>query len=374
MLILAVDTTHKACSAAIYDTEQADKQGGVCGYQYDEMPKGHAEKLPEMIHQTLAASGVSFNQIGKIVATTGPGSFSGVRIGLSAAKGFALSLDLPLVGIGSLEAVAAGVEVFLTSRVLAAFDARRNEIYVQLFENGQSVTQPDILTPQEAALLAGDQTTIIVGSACDILMPLNTNLIKTTANDLPDARVAARLGAKRKTDGPVHPIYLRRADAKAQKPLLQVRPSAVTLIDATSAHCEILAEIHRQGFVDHWSGQSIAASLQTPTTKGLIAVDESQNPLGFILVRDGAHEREILTIAVQNHARRRKIASTLLKQIITDATQEKIENIFLEVNTENFSARALYDGFGFEVCGTRKNYYTSKDGQKQDAWVMSKTI
>ena len=370
MLILAVDTTHNACSAAVYDSTQDD----VLGYQYSEMPRGHAEKLPEMITTAMKSAGIKFNQLDRLATTTGPGSFSGVRIGLAAAKGFAVSLDIPLVGIGSLETVAAGVEGFSNKRVLAAFDARRDEIYVQLFENGVALTQPAIVSPLDAAGLANGQPTVVVGSASQILTALNPKLETANASPFPDAKIAARLGVKRKPQERVHPIYLRRADAKAQKPLLQVEPSKVQLIEATSAHSEILAEIHRQGFVDHWSSASIASSLSSPATSGFIAVDDKFNPFGFIIVRDAAGEREILTIAVQLDARRRKIASTLLDHIMADATQHGIEKMFLEVNTENFSARSLYDKYGFEVCGTRKNYYTSPDGQKQDAWVMIKAI
>ena len=386
MLILAVDTTNNACSAAVYD----GAKNCVVGYQYNEMPRGHAEHLPKMIKDAMSAANVQFNQLGKIVTTTGPGSFSGVRIGLSAAKGFAIALDIPLVGVGSLETVASGVDGFENNRILAAFDARHDQVYVQLFENGCAITQPDILSPQEAAQLVekefGDKVTIVVGSASHILLGLNANLELALSGQFPDARVAARVAAKvaakiadrqdvkEMNQNSVHPIYLRRADAKAQKPLLNVQPSKVQLVIATSAYCEILAEIHRQGFVDHWSKDSIAASLQSPTTSGYIAVDDNQNPFGFIIVRDGAGEREILTIAVQINARRRKVASALLNRIIDDAKENKFEKIFLEVNTQNFSARSLYDSFGFEVCGARKNYYTSQDGQKQDAWVMSKTI
>jgi len=108
MYILGLDTTQAACSAAVFDTSS----GRICARVWEKMPRGHAEALPAIIAQTLDQAELSFADITKLATSVGPGTFTGVRVGLSAARGFALALDLPLVGVTSLEAIAAG-EPFL---------------------------------------------------------------------------------------------------------------------------------------------------------------------------------------------------------------------------------------------------------------------
>jgi len=376
MYILGVDTTQAACSAAIFDTSS----GLICARVWQEMPRGHAEALPGMVMDVLKQAGLSFSDIGKLATTIGPGSFSGVRIGLAAARGFALALDLPLVGISSLEAIAAGVENYQTKTVIAACDARRGEVYVQVFIKGQPSSPPQLLSIKAAGALtseSSDETGAeIVGTASEMLRQLNNDLFISHASALPDAAIVAQLASDRSAQGPVQPLYLRKADAKAQVPLLHIEPGKLALVPASAIHCDILAEIHAQGFANPWSAQNIASSLTTPGTSALLAChgegdgDGASEPLGFIIFQDVAGEREILTLAVRLDARRRKIAQFLLDEMMANAVDMDISKIFLEVSENNFAAQNLYKKSGYNQCGSRKNYYTENDGQKYDAIIM----
>lgn len=372
MFILGVDTTQAACSAAVYDTDSANLRSHV----WQEMPRGHAEALPAIIGETLEQAGISLKDIGKIAATIGPGTFTGVRVGLSAARGFALALNLPLVGVSSLEALASAVEGFSEKTVLAAFDARRGEVYAQLFARGLPADAPQLLSIEQASSLSKGARTEIVGTARDLLVSANPENIASAAPQLPDAGVVARIAASRSPQADVQPLYLRKADAKAQKPLLQVVPEELSVSPATSAHADILAEIHQQGFSNAWDQANMASCLATPGTCGLIACDQNgQNePLGFIIYRDAVGEREILTLAVRLDARRRNVASTLLAAITKQQADANIGKIFLEVSENNFAARHLYEKAGFSACGKRKNYYTENDGQKYDAVIMQRCL
>jgi len=391
MYILGVDTTQAACSAALYDALRQR----VCASNWHEMPRGHAEALPGIINTTLKQAGLAFNDIGKLATTIGPGTFSGVRIGLAAARGFALALDLPLVGITSLEAIAAGVENYQQKTVLAAFDARRDEVYGQIFTKGQPATSPQLLSVREAASLADhiDGEVEIVGTASEMLAELNNKLRLSHAPALPDSAIVAKLASERSAQdavqGAVQPLYLRKADAKAQTPLLHIEPGKLSLSQATAAHSEILAEIHAQGFSNPWSAQSIADSLATPGSGAMLALagnekdakDTRQNtqqdigePLGFVIFRDVAGEREILTLAVRLDARRRKVARFLLDAMTRNAIDNRISKVFLEVSENNFAAQGLYKKRGFIACGCRKNYYTENDGQKYDAIIMQHNL
>ncbi len=381
MYILGLDTTQAACSAAIYDTSNQQ----VCARVWQKMPRGHAEALPEIINQALAQAGISFQDIGQLATTIGPGTFTGVRVGLSAARGFALALDLPLVGITSLEAIAAGVDNHRQKTVLAAFDARRDEVYVQLFRNGNPACEPLLLSHEDAANLVGDTDAEIVGTAGELLAALNDRLSLSDAPALPDAAIVAELASQlnqpcqRAAQDPVQPLYLRKADAKAQKPLLNIEPGKLKLLPASAAHSEILAEIHAQGFSNPWSAESIASSLSSPGVGALLAVDglaidDEQEPLGFVIFRDAAQEREILTLAVRLDARRRNVATFLLNAVCRNATEVKPKKIFLEVSENNFAAQNLYKKLGFSTCGARKDYYTENDGQKYDAIIMQNAL
>src|SRR6266508_1091530 len=105
MLILAIDTALDACAAAVLDTSA----GGVIAQESQAMKRGHAEALMPLIARVMKASGVAFAALDRIAATTGPGSFTGLRVGLSAARGIALAAGKPVVGVTTLTAFAAPI-------------------------------------------------------------------------------------------------------------------------------------------------------------------------------------------------------------------------------------------------------------------------
>ena len=104
MILLALDTCLGACSAAIVDGAQ------VVASVSEPMTRGHQERLAPMARDLMAEGGLAFTRLDRIGVTIGPGSFTGLRVGLAFAKGLALALDRPCVGVGTLEALAASVE------------------------------------------------------------------------------------------------------------------------------------------------------------------------------------------------------------------------------------------------------------------------
>jgi tRNA threonylcarbamoyladenosine biosynthesis protein TsaB len=134
-MLLAIDTTSSACSCALY-------QGGFVASREHFGEKGHAEILLPQIEALLGEANCKITDVKKIVVTTGPGSFTGVRVGIAAARGLGLSLDCKLVGITSFEALAAAVmgSIDDNNTVLnigqsftAVIDARRGQVYFQSF-------------------------------------------------------------------------------------------------------------------------------------------------------------------------------------------------------------------------------------------------
>src|SRR5581483_12394282 len=151
MLILAIDTALDACAAAVLNTET----GKAIAVESQLMKRGHAEALMPLIGRVMGDAGTGFADLERIAVTTGPGSFTGLRVGLSAARGIALAADKPVVGVTTLTSYAAPV-VSTNGKppVLAAIDARHDQVYFQMVSgDGGSLVSPRI-APIEEALAA----------------------------------------------------------------------------------------------------------------------------------------------------------------------------------------------------------------------------
>src|SRR5215218_9687713 len=119
MLVLGLDTCLNACSVAVMDGET------VLAHASEVMARGHQERLATMAQQVMAQAGLAFSRLERIGATVGPGSFTGLRVGVAFAKGLGSALGVPVVGVGVLEALAAEAE----GPIAAAIDARRDQVY-----------------------------------------------------------------------------------------------------------------------------------------------------------------------------------------------------------------------------------------------------
>ncbi|MCE3288107.1 MAG: tsaB [Caulobacter sp.] len=206
MRILAVDTCLDACSAALLDGET------VLAAVSEPMSRGHQERLAPMVQAMMAPFG--FKGLDRIASTVGPGSFTGLRVGLAFAKGLGQAMSVPLVGVGSLPALAAG----RTGFVCAAVDARRSQIYLQAFRDGAPLMAPDALAVETAtarlAELAGDGPVTLVGSGAPLLEGLIPGATVETPGG-PDPVWVAKLAAAVREPIPVaRPLYLRTPDAK----------------------------------------------------------------------------------------------------------------------------------------------------------------
>src|SRR3954454_6321760 len=149
MLILAIDTALDACAAAVLDTN-ANK---LLAHESLPMKRGHAEALMPLIARVMKGSGIAFGALDRIAATTGPGSFTGLRVGLSAARGIALAAGKPVVGVTTLTAFAAPIvsENDQPRPVLAAIDARHDHVYFQVVGgDGSSLIKPQVAPIAEA--------------------------------------------------------------------------------------------------------------------------------------------------------------------------------------------------------------------------------
>jgi tRNA threonylcarbamoyladenosine biosynthesis protein TsaB len=206
VIILALDTCLASCSVAVLDGER------VLASASEVMARGHQERLAPMTQAVMAEAGVAFSALQRIGVTVGPGSFTGLRVGIAFAKGLASALAIPTVGIGTLEALAAGID----GLVLAAIDARRGQVYGQAFEAGHALMAPDALPLETAAArlngIAMGRPLTLVGSGAPLLADMVPQA-RVVLREGADARDVPRLAAGREP-APLTPLYLRTPDAK----------------------------------------------------------------------------------------------------------------------------------------------------------------
>jgi tRNA threonylcarbamoyladenosine biosynthesis protein TsaB len=224
MLILAIDTALDACAAGVLDTEA----GKLIAQESLAMKRGHAEALMPLIGRVIKASGLGFADLERIAVTTGPGSFTGLRVGLSAARGLALAAEKPVVGLTTLAAFAAPVvNQGGEHPVISAIDARHDHVYLQVVAgNGSPLVWPRVAPIAEALEAARFGAPHLVGNAAGILSerwPADAATpIQVDVQPAPDlAWVGWLAAAVTPETAPPRPFYLRAPDAKPQKDMLQ---------------------------------------------------------------------------------------------------------------------------------------------------------
>ena len=211
MRLLAIDTAANLCAACVFDT-----QAGEQGRAVRDLGKGHAEHLMGVVGDALKEARMAYADLDGIVVCVGPGSFTGVRVGVSAARGLALALNIPSVGVSTLEGLAReAMDNALGQPVIARIEAGRGQAYLAtLSEDGSPTKAPAALSLADADQLisnARPHTTIATGTTADIM-------------------IYARLGGEKLAAAPLpekpKPLYLRDADAKPQGSFALPRKSA----------------------------------------------------------------------------------------------------------------------------------------------------
>ncbi|WP_052285612.1 tRNA (adenosine(37)-N6)-threonylcarbamoyltransferase complex dimerization subunit type 1 TsaB [Kluyvera genomosp. 1] len=228
MRILAIDTATEACSAALWN------DGNTCAH-FELCPREHTQRILPIVQDILTQSGVSLTDLDALAFGRGPGSFTGVRIGIGIAQGLALGAELPMIGVSTLATMAQGAwRKQGASRVLAAIDARMGEVYWAEYqrdaqgvwhgENTEAVLKPEAVQ-QRLAELEGEWATVGTGWAA---WPDMTHGANVTLSDgdvlLPEAEdmlpIACQLLEQGKTVAvdKAEPVYLRNEVAWKKLP------------------------------------------------------------------------------------------------------------------------------------------------------------
>jgi tRNA threonylcarbamoyladenosine biosynthesis protein TsaB len=214
MRILAFDCAGAQCAAAILS------DGDILATRQSVAERGHAQLLIPMLVDLLDEAGLKFSDIDRFAVTTGPGSFTGIRVALAAAHGLALGTGKPIVGVTVFEAMAAST-TNRTTRLLVAIDSRRAELFVQLFDpDGAPLTEPAMLPPEAIANWAGPGQLTLTGDAAGLVAPHLAAMIVNSPEAWAarvDPVIVARLAAAGAIGPPPAPFYLRPPDAVPAK-------------------------------------------------------------------------------------------------------------------------------------------------------------
>jgi len=211
--LLIFDTTAAACSVALW------RNRTVVADRYEPMPRGQAERLLPMIGEVLADGHLDYGDLNGVAVTCGPGAFTGLRIGLSAARGLALAGQLPIVGLSTFEALAIRVD----GPCLVAIDTKRRDLYLQAFEDsGKPTGAARIATVDEALHEARTTAAPIVADNPDVFADGGAlpSAVPQSLSGPPCAAAFAGLAAARFDAGNTgaEPIYLRAPEARLPEP------------------------------------------------------------------------------------------------------------------------------------------------------------
>jgi tRNA threonylcarbamoyl adenosine modification protein YeaZ len=218
MILLAIDTAANLCAACVYDTAREEERAR----SVLDIGTGHAEHLMAVIGEALKTAELGYADIGAVAVSVGPGSFTGVRVGVAAARGLALALKIPSIGVTTLEGLAVEARrAFPGSEVLAAIDARRDEVYAALYaRDGSLLEGPLVAKTARLGELARDLHPVLAGSAAAMVAQadgLHGEWKIGPTGATADIGVYASIAAsKRLTGEKPRPLYLRGADAKPQ--------------------------------------------------------------------------------------------------------------------------------------------------------------
>lgn len=230
MRVLAFDACLGAVSAAA-GVLRADGTWESVASDWQRVTAGHAEALMPMLDRVMREAGLEFQDLDRIVATLGPGGFTGVRVAVAAARGFVLATGAEAVGLSTLDALAVSSRARLGPGVDAqplaiAVDARRGMVFFAQYAPGVLHAEPALLTAEEAAAgIVGPA--VLTGSGAPALGPYLRNDVEVRDIDLePDARLFASFAVHATPCDVLKPIYLRPPDAKAQTSFVLPRAPA----------------------------------------------------------------------------------------------------------------------------------------------------
>ena len=402
MKILSIDTSSSICSVAIFEDNKIIKE------MHNFSEKEHSETLMPMIDELFKTAGLTLDDIGLIACSVGPGSFTGIRIGIATAKAFADAKNIPVVGVNSLEALAyLGVAKKGEGEFISILDARNDNVYFaiykmkkgffSIYKNPEVMQLSDAITYIDNLKLPIYFLGDIVGVSNDANIPNNvkkdlSNEDKALKKGIDIARIEqlylARASVEKANSEDVNkheylnnigplaigvgmaalnrykmgiygdsdsltPMYLRKPQAQRQK---EGKSDDISILEMSYTDLENI-KLNYLMFPNIWTYDVLQDDYNDSK---YIVIKQNEDIYGFAGFRTVFEEMEIMNIVTKKDKRNQGFASNMLSSILRYAYMHEMEKINLEVNENNLPAIKLYKTYGFQVVGKRNGYY--KDG------------
>ncbi len=370
MKILAIDTASTACSVSLLENDHLIQE------YISEEEKTHSVKLMPMIANLLEQTGTTLADIQAIACDRGPGSFTGVRIGISTAKAFADVYPMQVAGISALEGLAYNIEK--DGYIVPVIDAKHDNVYSAVYRReGQDsyvYLEEAAESIEETIARLGciqNENMVFVGDGSvlhqRILQQHFPKAIFATSEQNVQysssiAKAAWRKWQRKEEQEPLIPIYLRKAQAERA---VEQKEEEVVISRMTVADLQTMKVNLQQDFDAFWNYDILADELANTTSTYWVA-KQQENIVGFGGYKTIVDEVHIMNIVTRVDKRGRKIATKLLHTMLEQAKQQQPALITLEVNENNTPAICLYQKAGFVEVGRRKRYYDNKE----DAIIM----
>ena len=369
MKILAIHTSSTNCSVCLLQNNTVVQE------LHRTNEKTHSQQLMPLINQLLTQFHLELSDIDLFACDIGPGSFTGIRIGVATVKAFSDSLQIPSVGISSLEGLAYSIKT--DGIICSMIDCKNDNCYyaVYQFENNHYTL---LETPKADSIencltflnyKYTNSTIAFIGDACEVykdkIEAASSNFVLSDNDnlDIVDVYALGIAGIHKYTqfgeDKNLLPLYLKKPQAQRQLEEKNIIIEDMKISD--------LDNLDISNFDDFWNIDILKDELTSETSQFFCAKYENKI-VGFAGIKIVLDEADIMNIAVKKDYRRQGIATLLLNHILNICKEKNIKTINLEVNEENFSAISLYQKLGFKECGRRKQYYDNK----YDAILMKK--
>jgi len=365
--ILSIDTASNICGVSILEDTNL-----ICRLDRN-TTKTHSENLMPMIEQAFNKSNLTLKDIDLLVCDKGPGSFTGIRIGIATVKAFHDSLGIPCIGVNSLETLAYSIKK--DGLIASILDCKNDNCYFALYELKNSeyteIILPTASTIKDAlnvcnkhALNMNNITFVGDGSEVYkelILSTFKNCIMANKESNLLNSYYVGLAGFekynKHKFED-VLPLYLKKPQAQRQ---LEEKSQNVKISQMTNEHLNQIADILFSQFDEFWSYDILKDELNSKNSNYLIAT-LNDTIVGFAGIKVMLDETDIMNIVVRKDFRNQGIGTLLLKNLINLSKEKNLNTITLEVMEENYPAIHLYKKFGFQRVGIRKNYYQGKNG------------
>lgn len=374
MKILSIDTASNICGVSIMEDTNL-----ICKLDQD-TGRTHSENLMPMIKQAFNQSNLTLNDINLLVCDKGPGSFTGIRIGIATVKAFHDSLDIPCIGVSSLQTLAYSIQQ--EGLIASIIDCKNDNCYFSLYElknsQYQEIIKPSADTIKNALSICKQKASncnsiTFVGDGTVIYQDLIVNQfnnynLASSKNNFLDSYYLGLAGFdkfNKSYSEDLLPLYLKKPQAQRQ---LEENLKNIKIIPMTHEDLNQISDILTSDFDEFWSYDTLNNELDSTNSTYLIA-KLNEKIVGFAGIKFLIDTTDIMNIVVKKNCRNQGIGSLLLKNLIELSNKQNISSITLEVMEENYSAIHLYKKLDFKIIGIRKNYYKNKN-----ALIMTKNL